>query len=76
MMLNIPDAPWIAQTRRTGHFDGGYWNSTPRVEDSIICDRCRESIWLGEDYYDIDGENLCEECFDIVTRGWRRTHGE
>ena len=33
-----------------------------------ICERCRERI-QDEDYYDVDGEILCEEC---MKRKYRR----
>ena len=28
-MLDIPDAPWISETERTGHYRFGYWNTGP-----------------------------------------------
>lgn len=74
--MSIPDAPWITEAIRTGHSVYGYWNSPPREEDAIYCDRCRDSIYLGQDYFDIDGEVLCESCFDYISGKWRRTHGD
>lgn len=74
--MNISDAPWIREAERTGHCRTGYWNQPPEVEDHIVCDRCKEWIVYGEDYYPIGDQNLCEECFDIVSRKWRRTYGD
>ena len=28
-MLDIPDAPWIREAERTGHYRYGYWNTAP-----------------------------------------------
>ena len=34
-------------------------------------DRCGEEIYEGEDYFhDVDGDDLCETCFDK----WRKEH--
>ena len=74
--MSIPDAPWIAETRRTGHSRFGYWNSPHAEESAICCDRCRDSIYYGDEYYDIDGEIICPDCFDLISGKWRRTHGE
>ena len=54
----------------------GYFNSPPSIEDSITCDRCGMRIYIGDEFYDVDGSNLCEECFDDITRKWRRIHGD
>ena len=39
----------------------GYW---PDDEASVAfkCDQCREEIYVGDDYYDCDGDFLCEDC--------------
>lgn len=35
------------------------------------CERCGGSIYEGEDYYsDVDGEDICEQCFDK----WVKAH--
>ena len=31
------------------------------------CDKCKEEI--GNDYYDVDGEELCEDCLKEMFRG-------
>ncbi len=34
-------------------------------EPVLVCEECGEEIMDGEEYYrDIDGANLCENCFD------------
>lgn len=30
--MNIPDAPWIRETERTGHYRYGFWNTPPAVD--------------------------------------------
>lgn len=38
---------------------------------ALTCDRCGEEIYEGEDYFhDVDGDDLCETCFDR----WRKEH--
>lgn len=27
--MDIPDAPWITETERTGHYRFGWWNNPP-----------------------------------------------
>ena len=30
--MNIPDAPWIRETERTGHYRYGFWNTPAGVD--------------------------------------------
>lgn len=45
-MVQIPDAPWIRETERTGHYRFGYWNTPPEEDpddfDDDIDDRENE----------------------------------
>lgn len=72
--MSIPDAPWIAEAERTGFYKYGWWNQ-PREDDAIICDRCGDLIDESGDWFNIDGEILCESCFDEVNEEVRRVHG-
>ena len=39
------------------------WLTTPDEEESKCkCERCGESLFPGDDYYDCEGSVLCEEC--------------
>lgn len=31
---------------------------------AFLCDKCNEPIDIEEEYYDVDGLKLCEDCFD------------
>lgn len=31
-------------------------------EPAFYCDECNEPIYVGEDYYDVEGYRLCEYC--------------
>lgn len=64
-MSGIPDAPWIRETYATGYSKYGYWNSPPQ-DDAIICDRCGELIDTSGDWFNVDGEILCESCMDEI----------
>ena len=37
-------------------------------EPASICDckRCREPIFIGDEYYDFQGDCYCEECFEDI----------
>lgn len=37
----------------------------------LTCEHCGQPIYEGEDYYsDVDGEDICEQCFDK----WVKAH--
>lgn len=72
--MSIPDAPWITETERTGHYRFGFWNQ-PQDDDAIICDRCGELIDTSGDWFNIDGEILCESCMDEIEEEMRANHG-
>ena len=46
------------------------------VSDCSYCRRCGDTLFPGDDYYELGGEVLCEDCMDLVLRGMRRTVGE
>ena len=46
------------------------------AEDCSYCRRCGDTLFPGDDFYELGGEVLCEECMDLVLRGMRRTVGE
>jgi formylmethanofuran dehydrogenase subunit E len=58
------EAPWI---RNAG------WEKDPMEDDGVICDKCGDRVF---DWYDIDGSILCDDCFDSISRKWRRHSGE
>ena len=33
MSYDIPDAPWIEEAERTGHYRYGYWNNGPGSDE-------------------------------------------
>lgn len=44
-------------------------------EDKVFCqcEKCGGDIYVGEDYYDFDGDVVCEECHrDYVKEHFRR----
>lgn len=46
----------------------------PEPAAALYCDRCEEAIYPGEDYMELpDGERLCESCFDLRAKEWKRT---
>lgn len=73
--MNVPTAPWIRETERTGHYRFGFWNQ-PQENDAIICDRCGSLIDTDFDWFVIDGETLCESCMDEIEEEVRLLHGE
>lgn len=32
------------------------------------CAWCGEAIYIGEDYYDLEGESVCSECIETAKR--------
>lgn len=46
-----------------------------RLSDCLCCSRCRDTLYPGDDYYEIGEETLCEECFDDVVRRMRKVVG-
>lgn len=72
--MSIADAPWITETERTGHYRYGWWNQ-PQEDDAIICDRCGELIDTAFDWFNIDGEILCESCMDEIEEEMRERYG-
>lgn len=37
-------------------------------EEFFRCAWCGEKIYVGEDYYDFDGDRVCKECVDSCAR--------
>lgn len=33
----------------------------------IVCDNCGDDIFVGEEYFDIDGAHICDECASSTT---------
>lgn len=42
MAFDIPDAPWIEESIRTGHYKYGWWNQPDDDEDDENEDCCVE----------------------------------
>lgn len=57
-MERIPDHPAIRAAERTGYprgYDPGVYTT---------CDWCGAEIFIGDHYFNIHGEILCEDCVD------------
>jgi len=39
-----------------------------------ICDNCGADIYEGNEFYSLEGYNLCEECFDEIQRNEKAEH--
>ncbi|MBR2385258.1 MAG: hypothetical protein IKA99_06615 [Clostridia bacterium] len=50
------EAPWVGKTPEE------YYGYKEQVADRCQC--CDGDIMVGEEYYDIDGTIICEECID------------
>ena len=59
-MERLPDHPTIRRTERTGY------SFVPRA---LTCDWCDCEISGTDDYYEIHGEILCEECVEDCRKG-------
>lgn len=46
------------------------------VTDCLYCHRCRDTLFPGDDYYQMGEEILCDECMDGVLRQMRKVVGE
>lgn len=57
-MIQIPDHPDIRAAERTGYAYG------KEPKGYLTCDWCGGEIYLGTDYYEIQGETICSECVD------------
>ena len=75
-MCSIADAPWVREAERTGYSRYGYFNAPQDATDATSCDRCGELIYLGAEFFDVDGEHLCGECMDALLHRMRRRWGE
>ena len=40
------------------------WKTTPpdSPESKCVCSVCKESLYVDDDYYDLEGEIYCKEC--------------
>lgn len=57
-MKQLPDAPWLEPDE-------------PRVV--LCCDKCKEPIYEGDEYYDFYGDILCAECGEEYVEGAKKT---
>lgn len=48
----------------------------PEIEPYCQCDMCGEPIYDGEDYWDINGDIVCEDCLLEYMQCFKRTAGE
>ena len=46
------------------------------LSDCLHCSRCGETLFPGTDYYELNDEVLCEDCFDAIVRKMRKVVGE
>ena len=49
-------APWVGKTPEE------YYGYKEEIADRCQC--CGKDIYVGEEYYDIDGTIMCEDCVD------------
>lgn len=40
----------------------------------LCCDECKGEIYRGNEYYNIEGYNLCEDCFDKMQEREKEDH--
>ena len=38
------------------------------------CDECQAEIYKGNEYYNLEGYNLCEDCFDKMQQREKEEH--
>lgn len=51
--------------------------SEPDMKDTVFrCEHCKTEFYPGDDYYYIEGENLCPECAEKWFDSMRRTATE
>lgn len=45
-------------------------------EQKVIysCDECKTEIYKGNEFYSIEGYNLCEDCYDEMQRREKQEH--
>jgi len=45
-------------------------------EQKVIytCDECKAEIYKGNEFYSIEGYNLCEDCYDEMQRREKQEH--
>ena len=36
------------------------------IEPYFTCDKCGADIYEGQEYYNFEGDTLCEQCFDEI----------
>lgn len=54
-----------------------FLTSEPDAKDTVFkCDQCEEPIFPQEEYYTIEGENLCPRCAERWFDSMRRTADE
>ena len=59
-MVQIPDAPWVQETGRTGYCSSGWWNCPPEKRDKWD-DYPDEDFWEEGDDGDVFYGNCTEE---------------
>ena len=54
-MINIPDAPWIRETERTGRCsaqNGAWWNTPSEEEDEFFEEEEEDDVFYGNETAD------------------------
>ena len=58
--MSIPDAPWIGMCKED-------WEGSHR-KVYATCEWCGAEIYVGESYYDLQGEIVCDSCIIDCSR--------
>lgn len=61
--MMCPDHPDIISAMETG-YGRGHTETRP----VFLCSECGETIYEGDEYYDIFGEQICEDCIIALVR--------
>lgn len=56
--MSIPDAPWIGKCKEDYYEKKLY----------ALCEWCGEEIYVGDSYYDLQGEIVCDSCIIDCSR--------
>ena len=44
--------------------------------ESVVCDSCRDTLYDGDEYYEMDGATYCPDCFEAMTYRMKRYVGD
>lgn len=59
--MSLADAPWV------GHCGDEYYGEGER-EEYVHCDVCGETIYYGDEFYEVGNAKVCQDCIDAGKR--------